>query len=61
MKKKNSKQTPVLLNQSFNDASNPLKTQCYFMTLDIIDFGILKPPASAKKRITSKNIRNNLF
>ena len=50
MKKRDFKQTIILLHESLNDAANSLYTQRYLMSLDIIDSKILKPPPLVKKK-----------
>ena len=50
MKKRNLKQTVILLHESLNDAENSLCTQWYSIPLDIIDSKILKPPTLVKKK-----------
>lgn len=49
MKKRNLKQTTILLNKSLNEAGNSLYTQWYLMSLKIIDSEMLKPSSQVKK------------
>ena len=56
MKKKNLKQTAIILNKSLNDAKNSIYNQWHLMSLDIIDSKILKPHPPVKKKTPPKNI-----
>ena len=64
MKKRNLKQTAVLLHENLNDAKNSLYTQWwYLIALDVIESKILKPQPLAKKKrkkIPPKNRFENI-
>ena len=61
VKKRNLKQTAILLNERLNDADNSLYTQCYLMSLDIIDYKIIEPPPLGKKRTPPTDICKIFF